>query len=186
MRAEKSKRLEAVVPAPAGPPEPAGPLDLDTLYRSYAAYVAWFAKRLLGRDEEASDVVQEVFVIAAERLHELREPAAIKRWLATVAVRRAGRRLAWKRLRARLGFVADPDYEGVAGRDASPEDQALVGELYRVLGAMPPRERIAWTLRYVHEETMENVATLCRCSLATAKRRVAAAQERIGKEMGRS
>ena len=42
---------------------------------------------------------------------------------------------------------------------------------------------LAWSLRYMHEETVESVAELCGCSLATAKRRISAAQGRINEEL---
>jgi RNA polymerase sigma-70 factor (ECF subfamily) len=44
---------------------------------------------------------------------------------------------------------------------------------------VPPRDRIAWTLRYIEGQQLEEVAGICGCSLATAKRRISAAQERI-------
>jgi RNA polymerase sigma-70 factor (ECF subfamily) len=44
--------------------------------------------------------------------------------------------------------------------------------------------RIAWTLRYVEREKLEEVARLCGCSLATAKRRIAATQAAIEEVFG--
>jgi RNA polymerase sigma-70 factor (ECF subfamily) len=38
---------------------------------------------------------------------------------------------------------------------------------------------VAWTLRHVEGESLEEVAVLCDCSLATAKRRIASAHEKI-------
>ena len=40
-------------------------------------------------------------------------------------------------------------------------------------------ERVAWTLRYVEGEPLGTVAELCECSLATAKRRIRAAQDHL-------
>jgi RNA polymerase sigma-70 factor (ECF subfamily) len=53
----------------------------------------------------------------------------------------------------------------------------------RVLEAMPTDLRIAWSLRHMHEETIESVAELTGCSLATAKRRIAAAQRVLREEL---
>ena len=52
-----------------------------------------------------------------------------------------------------------------------------------MLDKMPTDLRLAWSLRYMHEETVESVAELCGCSLATAKRRISAAQGRINEEL---
>jgi RNA polymerase sigma-70 factor (ECF subfamily) len=48
--------------------------------------------------------------------------------------------------------------------------------IYRLLDELPANERLAWTLRHIEGEQVEAVASLCGCSLATAKRRIAAAQ----------
>lgn len=172
------------------PPAPAPSADprqrLARLYADYAQLVAWFASRLLTRPEEVEDVVQEVFVIAASNLGNLTDPPKIRGWLKTVTLRRVGRRLRWARLRARLGIGPAPSdaIELVAASQASPEDRAVLRQLFRVLGELPVELRIAWTLRHMHEEPLEAVAELAGCSLATAKRRIAAAHQRIQKELG--
>jgi RNA polymerase sigma-70 factor (ECF subfamily) len=158
---------------------------LAKLYAEYARFVGWFASRLLNRPEEVEDVVQEVFLIAAANLDKLSDPPQIRGWLKTVALRRAGRKLRWKRVRARFGLapMSSALDEVVASPSASPEDRAALGELFSTLDKMPTDLRLAWSLRYMHEETVESVAELCGCSLATAKRRIAAAQSRINEEL---
>jgi RNA polymerase sigma-70 factor (ECF subfamily) len=137
---------------------------------------------LLGRDAEIDDVVQEVFVNAMRGLRGLREPAAIKGWLATIAVRVVRRKLRRRRLRSFLAREFEPDDErGVA---APQEHALLIGRAYRVLDGLPVNARIAWVLRHVEGESLDNVATLCGCSLATAKRRIAAAQRALAQEVG--
>jgi RNA polymerase sigma-70 factor (ECF subfamily) len=51
----------------------------------------------------------------------------------------------------------------------------LVALLYVALDRLPARERSAWVLRNLLDEPLDQVAELCDCSLATAKRRIAAA-----------
>src|SRR5690349_13223704 len=48
-------------------------LDLDGLFRRYAPYVAAIAHRLLGRDEDVDDTIQEVFVAAVRGVHAVRD-----------------------------------------------------------------------------------------------------------------
>lgn len=158
------------------PPEiPLALLDLDSLFRRYSSYVAAVAHRLLGRDEEVDDTIQEVFLVAVRSLKSVRDPGAIKGWLARITVRTARMRLRKRRMRALLGLEAPVAYEHLSDTGANGEDRALLARVYRVLDALPPNQRIAWSLRYIEGEPLENVATLCSCSLATAKRRIAAA-----------
>jgi DNA-directed RNA polymerase specialized sigma24 family protein len=67
--------------------------ELGDLFRRYASYVATIGIRLLGRDDELDDLVQEVFIEAYRGLHQLRSADAAKAWLARITVRRATRRL---------------------------------------------------------------------------------------------
>src|SRR6185437_11293417 len=65
------------------------------------AFVARLVFRLLGREDEVDDVVQDVFVSLFGNLKNIRRPEALRGWLATTTVRMARRRL---RLR-RIGFL---------------------------------------------------------------------------------
>lgn len=156
-----------------------GPIDLDQAFRMYSRLVASVGFRILGRRGEVEDLVQDVFVEAGRWAARIEDPAALKHWLLTVTVRAARHRLRRARLGAMLGFGNPVSYEDVAGHDASPSERALLAQVYRALDRVPVNDRLAWTLRYVQGESLGEVAELCGCSLATAKRRVAAAQDAI-------
>ncbi|MBI5531426.1 MAG: sigma-70 family RNA polymerase sigma factor [Deltaproteobacteria bacterium] len=155
------------------------PLTLDHAFRLYSRYVAAIAKRLLGRDDDVDDVVQDVFLRAHKGLGQLRETEALKAWLATVTVRVARRKLRLRKIGRVFGLGEAPEYEQIASTGATAEDRAVLARLYALLDTMPVDNRIAWTLRYIEGEKLEEVAELAGCSLATAKRRIAAAQETI-------
>lgn len=149
--------------------------DLDSLFRRYSSYVAAIAYRLLGREEDVDDTIQEVFLAAVRGVHAVRDPAAVRAWLARVTVRAARQRLRKRRLRSFLGLDEPATYDAVVDRSATAEQRALVARVYRVLDGLPANQRIAWSLRYIEGEALESVASLTGCSLATAKRRIAAA-----------
>jgi RNA polymerase sigma-70 factor (ECF subfamily) len=123
--------------------------------------------------------VQEVFLEAVRGLAQLEAHAAVKGWLATVTVRVVGRKLRRRRLRGFLGLDARPDYREVASPDAPPDVRALLSRVYRVLDGLAVKERLPWTLRFVEGQELEEVARSCGCSLATVKRRIAAAQAKL-------
>jgi len=158
---------------------------LEQAFRAHAPQVATMALRILGRHEEADDLVQDVFIKAGRWLSKLNDPSAVRAWLLKVTVRLAWRRLRMRRFRVALGMEGSYDYAEVAHRGRlSPEDGAFLAEVYRILDRMPARERLAWSLRHVDGERLEDVALRCACSLATAKRWIATAQERLEKEIG--
>ena len=151
-------------------------LDPAAVFRRYSSYVAAVAQRLLGRDSEVDDAVQEVFIATLRGIRQLRDPGAVKGWLAKVTVRVATRRLRARRLYGWLHLDSAPQDVLPIDRSASPEQRVLLASLYRALDELPAGQRVAWTLRHVEGERLDSVATLCGCSLATAKRRIAAAE----------
>lgn len=162
-------------------PENSGPDAPDTgdLFTRHASYVGAVAIRLLGRPGEVDDVVQEVFLAAHKGLKDRSDPRAVRRWLAKVAVRTSRRRLRSLRAKGFLGLGDDPDYESLADTGASPEQRVLLARVYEALDELPAQERIAWVLRHVEGHRLEDVAELAGCSLATAKRRIAAARGKL-------
>jgi len=67
----------------------------------------------------------------------------------------------------------------IAAPDAGPDVRSDLASLGRILHALPIAERIAFSLRYVEGATLDEVASSCACSLATAKRRIAAAERHV-------
>jgi RNA polymerase sigma-70 factor, ECF subfamily len=157
---------------------------LDDVYRRYCPYVARVVLRLAGRQMDVDDIVQDVFVEATRGIRGLRDPEAVKGWLAKITVRVVRRRLHVRRLRRFLGLDAAPDYAVLADVAASPVDRLLVRAVYRVLDELPVADRLAFSLHHIEGEKLDTVARLCGCSCATAKRRIARAQRAIEEKMG--
>jgi RNA polymerase sigma-70 factor (ECF subfamily) len=163
-------------------PEPALMTDA-ALFKRYAPYVARIGMRLLGRESDVDDLIQEVFLAAFKQREQLRDPSATKNWLATIAVRTARRQLRRRRMRQFVGLDTGGPALELHDPSLSPEKRALLGRVYEILDAMGVERRLAWTMRFVEGEKLEQVAERCGCSLATAKRRIAAAQALLQAEM---
>jgi RNA polymerase sigma-70 factor (ECF subfamily) len=164
---------------------PAASSSLDDAYRRYAPYVAAIAVRIMGRSDELDDLVQDVFVEATRGIASLTEPQAIKGWLARIAVRASVRRLRRRRLLCALHLILDEpiDYDALAAPEATPEQRASVAHVYRLLDDLPAQERVAWVLRYVQGETLEQAAALSGCSQSTFQRRLRRASAQLDLEL---
>ncbi len=131
---------------------------------------------MLGRDDaDVDDVVQEVFCTALPRLDRIRSEEAARPWLMTVTVRtvqRMLRRRKWRRMLLGESALSELPAAGITA-----EQKALLARIYRILDQVQPASRVAWVLRHVEGERLDDVAIACGCSLATAKRRIAAVQE---------
>lgn len=154
----------------------------EMLYRRHAAVLLGLCTRLLRHAIDAEDVVQDAFVDAFDQMTSLREPALFRHWLTGIAVHKAHRRLRRRRLFRTLGLGdarQEEALEACLAQGVSPEVYAEIVCLDHALTQLPDTQRIAWQLRHVEGYRLEQVAELCNCSLATAKRRLAQADSRV-------
>ncbi len=148
------------------------------LYDRFSGDVNRLVWRLLGADSEHDDVVQQVFLAAWRSVGSLRDPSALRGWMVSITVntvRSEIRRRRWRRL-VQLSGEREPleltNTDDHAGR-------AALASVYRMLERIPTDERLAFVLRYVEGQALEEVAEALACSLATAKRRLKRAEERF-------
>jgi RNA polymerase sigma-70 factor (ECF subfamily) len=128
------------------------------------------------------DIVQESLATAIEELSELRDHTAFGPWLRTIAVRQAHRYFRRRKLMRMVGLdrgADDATLASFAAPSTSPEQRAALVALDAVLSTLPADHRVAWCLRYVEGEALEDIAAACECSLATAKRWISAAHVRV-------
>ena len=130
----------------------------------------------LGVDADIADIVQDVFVRVMERIHQLRDPAALKGWISSVAVFAARGHIRKRRRWRWIRFLAPSDIPDTPAATASPESHAILRATYKVLEALPENERLAFSLRFISEMELTEVAAACGVSLATIKRRLARAE----------
>jgi RNA polymerase sigma-70 factor, ECF subfamily len=153
--------------------------ELSDLFKRYASYVATIGFRLLGRDDELDDLVQEVFIEAYRGFHQLRSPDAAKAWLARITVRRAIRRLRRRRLRSFFSLESLPPDARLIDDGATPEEKADVASTYRMVERLPVRQRVVWVLKHVEGETLDAIGEICGISKATVQRRLRAAERAL-------
>lgn len=125
-------------------------------------------------------MVQETFLIAFEKLEDLRNPEALRGWLMQIAVSRVHRRFR-KRRSWRSAEPAETAtcLAAQASPAATPEQRAELALLDRGLSHLSLPVRAAWILRRVEEHSLEDTAIACDCSVATVKRRIAKADSQV-------
>ena len=146
--------------------------------------VASLGLRITALRDDIDDFVQEVFLRATRGIGGLRHAGATKAWLVSITINVARQRLRVRKLRQFVGFDDPSEYEELVDPGLSPEDRLLLTRMYRALDKMPVNHRLAWSLRHIEGERLETVALMCGCSLATAKRRIVAAQKLISEAVG--
>jgi len=148
------------------------------IYDLFSADVNRLVWRVLGADAEHDDVVHHVFIQLVTGIAKVREPEAMRVWMASVCIKTVRTEIRRRRLR-RLFAVTDANRRPIAAPAEDHEARDLLERTYAVLDALPADERIAFVLRYIEELPLADVAGACDCSLATIKRRLAKAEARF-------
>lgn len=153
----------------------------EALYRRHVRSTTRLALRVLGRNADAEDVVQDAFATVFERLDDLRDDSAFAGWLSQTALNLMRQRLRSRRLWQLIGLepAEDAGLAELASASASPEDLAELACLDGALRRMPAEARIAWVLRHVEGWQHDEIAERLGLSVATVKRRLARAEHRV-------
>lgn len=139
---------------------PDDPSSMDVIYRRHAPAVFRRARRLLGTEADAHEVVQDLFLSLFESPEQFRGQSALTTFLYTATTNACLNRIRNHKNRARL--VAE-NYAG-----ATETDRALTPEqltyLHHLLEGMPePLGRVA-VHYYVDDLTHDDIARLLGCS----------------------
>jgi RNA polymerase sigma-70 factor (ECF subfamily) len=156
---------------------------LTDLFGEHSAQVARLAFRLLGREDEVDDIVQDVFISLYRHLDRIRQTDALRAWLQTTTVRMVRRRLRVRRIGFLLRLRDRVETLELESPGATGEDRASLWRVHRALEQVGVNARIAWVFRYLEQESVDAVARLCGCSTSTAKRRIAEAHRAVRKAL---
>lgn len=148
------------------------------LYDRFVHEVNRLVWRLLGADAEHDDLVQQVFCHLLRSARKVREPDLLEPFVLRVTVNTVRSELRKRAVRRRF-FRAEEDVDRFEALAPDLERALLLKHTFQVLGSMPVRERLVLSLRYLDDRPLEEVASLCGCSLATVKRRLTRARERF-------
>ena len=167
----------------------------ELIYRRHAAYLLEMVTRLVASRDGAEAIVRETFVVAWKRLATLTttaENAELRAWLSRIAVGLARRRLRRARMLRFFGLGLEPGDDddqdarlaALAAVDLRHDARQDLEHIDRVLDRARVEPRIAWMLRRVDGLTLDDVAAVCACPPATAERRIAEIDARLGERFG--
>lgn len=128
------------------------------------------AAAVMGDRAEAADVAQDVAVDVLNSLQKLREPEAFDGWVHRITVRHALRRLKRRRKAGRaetpLALLLEDEQPAVPESD---RDAVLAAReaLAAGLDGLPPKQRLALVLRYVHDLSDAEIAAALGCRAGT-------------------
>lgn len=127
--------------------------------------------RALVGPHEAEDCFQETFLAALRAYPRLRDAQDLRAWVLTIATRKAIDHVRAAKRRPRP-LERLPDL-------ATPEPGSADPELWRMVDALPPRQRAAIVHRYVLDLPYAEIAQALGCSEAAARASAAEGRRRL-------
>ena len=151
-----------------------GPPPFEHVVAEHHAEIYRYLRRTIFRTAEAEDLAQETFLRAYRAYRGLPPDARVRPWLFTIAtnVARNYFRAESRRRRAHTAM----ETAGRGSVDGGADGEAVLGEIRVQLDAavmaLPPKQRLAFTLRKVHDLDYETIARGLDCSVDSARAHV--------------
>jgi RNA polymerase sigma-70 factor (ECF subfamily) len=155
-------------------------------YDAHHDAVRAFARRLVGDESSAEDLVHEVFVALPRAMQRFRGQSSLRTFLVAIAVHHARhhvraaarRRAAISRLEREPQATAQ-DPEQIARR------RELAQALMRALDKLPLEQRVAFVLCEVEERTSPDAARIAGVAEGTLRTRLFHAKRKLREELAR-
>ncbi len=159
----------------------ADPTAIGEAYDLHHGAVRAFARRLVGDEHAAEDLVHDVFVALPKAVGRFRGDASLKTFLIAVAVNHARHhvRSASRRRAAVERMAREPEPAGGASPEHDLRRQRLAVALTRALDGLPLEQRTAFVLCEVEERPSPEVAAIIGVPEGTVRSRLFHAKRKL-------
>ena len=171
---EKRSDATLVASAVAGDRE-----AVAAIWDRYSGLVRGVLYGALGPDQMIEDLVQDVFLAFMRGAGRVQDGAALRGYLATVAVRLARMEIRRRRVRHWVGLTPTGELPDLAVSPLDAESREALRVLHRVLSRLSDRRRMAFILRQVQGLEVLEVAEALGISESTLRRELGAARDFI-------
>ena len=150
---------------------------IGVLYERFQQRVYNTSLRVVGDADEASDILQDVFVLLFRKIHKFRARSTFASWVYRITVNLSLDRLRQRKRNPLLGVTGSAldSLQDKQGRGA-PEHRAALQDLelhvQTALDGLSPRLRIVIVLRYLEGLSYQDISEILGCSLGTLKSRL--------------
>jgi RNA polymerase sigma-70 factor (ECF subfamily) len=143
-----------------------GAVDLEAAFERARPRLLAISRGLIGAGG-AEDVVQDTYLVARERIGQLRDPSAVEAWLARIAIHRCYRQ---RQRRMHLDRL-------LPWLHRTPTSSSL--ELRELIERLPVRERTVLVLHYGHGYSLGEIGQLLEITHVNARAIVSRARRRL-------
>ncbi|MFQ5718864.1 MAG: RNA polymerase sigma factor [Acidobacteriota bacterium] len=142
------------------------------LVRSRQGRVFWTAYQVVGSEEDARDVAQEVFIRLWDVLPRYQAAQRFDTWLYRITINRAIDLVRRRRARPDLGVASLPAFDG-ADPSAGPAEILRAGEIQRIFlrlaARLSPKQRAVFVLREMNDLDTAQIAEILEVTPSTVR-----------------
>ena len=154
------------------------------IVKAYSERLFWYVRRYVGCQEDADDLIQEIFVKVWAALPSFRGEARLFTWIYRIATNEALNFLRRQRVRAALNFKSlDAEVERRIDEDTYFNGGEAERRLMKALQKLPQKQRIVFSMRYFEDMSYEEISEVTGTSTGSLKASYHIAYEKLKKEL---
>ncbi len=175
---ERTEKPQRDGTPPAGHPD--GRLDVTTLVAEQLEGVYRYAFRLVGNAADAEDLAQQTFLIAQQKLHQVREPSKARSWLFAV-LRSCFLKLRRKRVPLPAASV-ELNVEEIPD-STSPDDPIDRQQLQLAIDGLADEFKMVLLLFYFEQSSYKEIAEQLDIPIGTVMSRLSRAKSQLRQKL---
>ncbi len=153
------------------------------LMMKYQEPLYWHIRRLVVSHDDAQDAAQETFVRIYRSFDQYRGDCSFRSWIYRIATNEALRIISKRRQEVVSLESAATGVQFIAGDNYIDYDDKVAVKLQRAILTLPPKQQLAFNLRYYDELAFDEIARIADSTPSSIKASYHVAKEKIVKYM---
>ena len=153
------------------------------LMMKYQEPLYWHIRRLVVSHDDAQDAAQETFVRIYRSFDQYRGDCSFRSWIYRIATNEALRIISKRRQEVVSLESAATGVQFIAGDNYIDYDDKVAMKLQRAILTRPPKQQLAFNLRYYDELAFDEIARIADSTPSSIKASYHVAKEKIVKYM---
>ena len=153
------------------------------LMMKYQEPLYWHIRRLVVSHDDAQDAAQETFVRIYRSFDQYRGDCSFRSWIYRIATNEALRIISKRRQEVISLESAATGVQFIAGDNYIDYDDKVAVKLQKAILTLPPKQQLAFNLRYYDELSFEEIARIADSTSTSIKASYHVAKEKIVKYM---
>lgn len=149
------------------------------LMGKYQEAVYWHVRRMVVSHDDAQDAAQETFVRVYRSLGNYRGECSLRSWIYRIATNEALRVISNRRQEMVSLDSESTGAELIAAGDYVDYDNAVAVKFQKAILTLPPKQQLAFNLRYYDEMSFEEIAQVAGTTPSSVKVSYHVAKDKI-------